>query len=205
MSLFCFRKHHITSAIFILFGFMSVCKVFAQKTDQTEDITHYFDDNGKSERKFIVKFGALSAFGGDAPLLVEFPINKHISLEAGAGVLLTSYIPPFPGRAVFDFSKIDRESGGYSLWLHPKHYYKQSYPESFYQGILIRHRSFEELETQINYTDLLLNSGVQYIIGSRFIIDMQYGLGYRLPHNEVAEQHANDFLMTLNLHLGILL
>ena len=205
MTLSCFRKHHIASAIFILFGFTSAFKAFAQKTDQTEDIAHYFNDNGTSERKFIVKFGALSAFGGDAPLLVEFPINKHISLEAGAGVLLTSYIPPFPGRAMLDFSKIDRKNGGYSLWLHPKHYYKQSYPESFYQGILIRKRSFEEDNTQIDYTDLLLNSGVQYLIRGRFVIDLQYGLGLRLPQNAAAERHSENFLMTLNLHLGIII
>ena len=178
-------------------------KVIAQN-DSIQDNSYYFDDGSISESKNLVKINVLSIIIGDLPVYYERIFGKSFSIEIGAGILLPYYIPEVT-QLFSNKSEIVDPNFGYSIWLHPKYYIQQA-PELNYFGIQFRRRNYNQT---IICTDLTFNYGLQFILGNRFILDYNVGLGFRFKTQKSPniEKEINEVVPVLpvGVKLGIIL
>jgi len=197
-------KIYILLAIFIISG-----NLIAQtNSNDTSDISKYFDDGRISNAKNVIKFNAISIITGDLPIYYERIINRQISIEAGIGLLLPYYGYEFPKNPDGN-QYVSDPDGGYSIWIHPKYYYGRA-PEDGYFGLQYRRRSYKENGFNIVYTDYTVNYGFQYYFGSRYVMDINFGLGIRtekVPDDfpkEIYELDKITFVAPFGIRLGIL-
>ncbi|MCD4681289.1 MAG: hypothetical protein K8S00_12965, partial [Bacteroidales bacterium] len=138
----------------------------------------------------------------------ERVIDRQMSIEVGIGLLLPYYGYEFPGSISIN-QVISDPDGGYSIWIHPKYHFIKA-QEGSYFGFQYRRRSYNENGSNIIYSDYTINFGFQLILGTRYIMDINWGLGYRykqvpdgfLPWTE--EFDKTSLVAPFGIRLGIL-
>ena len=179
------------------------------QNDSIANISYYFNDN-LHEEKGILKLGVYSIIEGELPFSYELPITRSLTVEVGVGLLLPYYMPEFPNnRKLFDL-ETQKRTMGYSLLICPKYYIQQSYPESWYVGIEIRKKEFEQKAETIKYVNTAFIIGHHWLMGQRTILDVYYGVGYQAAESGGSNTHldnptTNNIIIPFNIKLGIIL
>ena len=183
---------------------LSLAKTHAQDTNSLD---YYFDDNGISEARFIIKTNLFSVINGDLSIGIETPLSKRFSIEGGLGYQLPYYFSE-PGYLLLDqkdFIDISPKNG-YSILLQPKYYLLPNYPEMSYISLWYRRRHYNQKNGQsLQNIDLAVTWGVQFFIGAKAMIDFQYGFGLR--HNkgllDTSNSHPSKYTLAMPIALKI--
>ncbi len=170
--------------------------VFTQNDSLTNDIDSYFEDGGIKNAKNVFKINVLSLVNGDLPIFYERAISNVFSIELGVGILLPYYIPE-PPLLIKQIGTNNPPAAkdvkiGYSLYINPKIYFSHSAPTGFYIGFQWRHRSYKLPLKKLVYNDLIFNLGYVFNPKKRFVIEPNFGLGYRFINDKNIT--ATDFL-----------
>ncbi|MBC7451254.1 MAG: hypothetical protein H7259_07170 [Cytophagales bacterium] len=186
----------------ILLLIFSGKKALAQK-DTIKDISYYLDDGGISTNRDIIKVNIPSIITGDLPFFYERVLSRSIGIEAGVGILLPYYVPEIPITFISDVS-VKNTDGGYSLYLQPKYYFTHRAPEDIYIGMQVRRRTYFEDKISTVFTDLILNFGSQAHIKKNLIIDVSYGVGFRIITDAEENLHntIDGIVMPVAVKLG---
>lgn len=154
----------IVSMTYALFG--------QEKAD--EDLSQYFDDQGISQAKGILKTDAIAMIHGDWPLLYEHMLSDQFSIEGGVGLLMPYYVHDFLALIFTENNGITNNQLGVSFKGQLKLYTDKA-PDLHYWGVQLYHRSFSDL----GVTEFTFTKGWQRFVGKRLTIDYGLGLGIR--------------------------
>ncbi len=190
----------------IFLSFYSI-KSFAQETTPNDN-SYYFDDDGVSEARNLIKFNSIATLSGEVSFSYERILSKTFTVEFRTGLIMPHYIPDYYEVLEYSESVIKNEGikGGYSIGVQPKIYYFKA-PELAYTGLQLRRRVYN-LETQsLTYSDIYIVGGIQKIIMTRMVIDFSTGVGFRLKTfekiNPNDEQSNKELTLVLPLALKI--
>lgn len=179
------------------------------QNDSIQDNSYYFDDGGVAGSRNLLKINLLAVVHGDLAFNYERILSKRFSLEVGAGILLPYHIPDAAELILEEFP-IQDPKNGYSLWIHPRYYVLDNAAERFYLGIQLRRRNYN-LDNAGNqtiiYSDITYNCGFQWIIGKRYVFDLNYGLGFRSITKKGPGPDCENGTLTIpfGIKLGIIL
>lgn len=195
-------------SLLILLG----CISFSFAQTNADSLAFYFDDDGISVSKNIVKVNAAAVVNGDLPIHYERVLGNVIGLEVGIGLLLPYYLPDLieltahlSGESIL----IKDPGFGRSLWGQLKYYYADEGVEGRYIGFQYRTRKYKQpiQPAEVVHSDIVVNFGGQYIIGKRMLLDASLGLGNRFRREttssgEITKETA--LVMPLAIKLGYL-
>ncbi|MBI9053412.1 MAG: DUF3575 domain-containing protein [Bacteroidales bacterium] len=161
--------------LFLLIGFQFLFINLLAQNDSININSFYFDD-GIVNDKNLIKFNALSAINCDFNITYERILGNVIGIEVGIGLLLPYHVFEFSGDITNEIVESENLKLGYSLWVNPRYYVTREAPELSYFGILYRKRNYGK---SVIFTDVGVNFGYQFIVGTRMIIDSNIGIGLR--------------------------
>jgi len=170
-------------------------------------ISRYLDD-GTGGTTNILKINASSVIIGNLPILLEHVFSPSFTTEVGAGIILPYYVKEI-GQRIFSDPVVTKPDGGYSFSVEAKYYVFGAAPGQLYMSAMLRRREYHQDQQRIIFSDLLFNSGKQVSLGSRFMGEFGYGLGFRIVHapdfmTENLEDYSMlQFLVSINLKIGI--
>jgi hypothetical protein len=174
-------------------------------TSKAKDVSYYFDDNGISELKNVLKINILSIIQGDVPFYYERTFNKILSIEAGLGFQLPYFVKsPISIRNNED-PIIKSPDSGLSIWIFPRFYLAKTAPEGIYIGPQFRKRFYNQGTEKINVNDITYNAGLQFFTGKHFIIDLATGAGVSIINRTQPEALVNryfDISYQIDLKIG---
>ena len=156
----------------MLLLFTSIPSIGQEKGD--EDLSQYFDDEGISQAKGILKTDAIAMIHGDWPVLYEHMLSDQFSIEGGVGILMPYYVHDFLTLIFTENNGITNNQLGFSLKGQLKLYTDKA-PDLHYWGVQLYHRSFSDL----GVTEFTFTKGLQRFVGKRLTIDYGLGLGLR--------------------------
>jgi len=190
--------------------FLFFCYNLTAQTDDTEDDNaSFFDDgnNAVANRKNVLKLDFISTLNGDLSIQYERAVNKRFSVEIGVGRILPYYVPEFHILINPVLLTIEDPNHGYSLWFHPKYYFMDKVPKSYYTGVQLRRRYYNiGSENEIfTHNDLILTAGRQFMhIKQRLAIDFNsgYGLRFRKYKNDQGDVEKFQLFFQFSLKLG---
>lgn len=192
--------------LILIFSVLPFYEFYAQEESVT-DMSYYFDDSkGIFGGPRIIKINLASIAVGDLPIYYEQTLSESFSIEVGAGLLLPVYIDQVFGMR-FDYINAENLERRFSLWIHPKYYYKHTAPISQYIGPQLRKRFYNQNDQSLTYTDVTLNYGLQYKFGKRIVLDYNVGVGIRIKNDESSDSD-NDIIggvLAIGLKLGVIL
>ena len=190
----------------VAFLLFSIPKMLHSQDEPVQDVSYYLNDSGFSQRKNVIKLNLSSIVYGDLPIYYERALTNSLSVEVGAGIILPYYFP--------ELSLLDKEDngvvnpiGGTSIWIQPKIYYGGRAPENSYVSIQWRQRRYNLENNEITHTDITANFGYQLVLGKRFIIDYNTGIGFSMQKSKI-DDGTEDFTglsMPIGIRLGIIL
>lgn len=201
----------IKNAAFIIFGFIITSFPLSSycQTDSSSAFNekYFFDDNGLSNAKNIFKLNIASAIIGDLSLQYERKLSRRIGIEASVGALLPYYFPE-NDVLLLKGEPIVNPGLGYSYRLFPKYYLMADAPEGQYNGFLWRRR-FYHLDggNRMTFTDLTFQSGYQFSLSDRLLLDVNLGIGFRFRRYKSFSDPDQDnidhsLVMPLSLSIG---
>jgi len=189
--------------LYFLIFFFSLTSIIAQ--NDTDEVSQYFDDEGISSGKNIVKLNLASLVTGDLSIQYERVIGNRFSIELGAGLLMPFYVNEWP-KSKIDSNNISIENpkGGYSLRIIPKFSLYGEAPESGTAGFGYRKRHYILSDSKtITFNDYYLMFGWQMAIYQKWYIDFQIGAGYRYFYSNSLENDIDKkMIMPLSLSIG---
>ena len=160
-----------------------LCITFSfQSYAQPEDVSTYFNDDGISNSKNIIKIGVLGLVRGDAHILYERILNKGLGVEIGFGIMMPYYVPEF--SEAFDQSQIVRQPDGgtTSKRAQLRFYLARDAPEGTFSIIDYRNQryKFDNGESEATYTYYGLGYGKSRSIDSRLFMEYSATASARL-------------------------
>lgn len=179
--------------------------VLAQANDP-QDNSNYFDDDGISNARTIVKINVLAIANGDLPLHYERIFGKSFGVEVGLGLLLPYYYPELP-RLFTNEGTVDNLGFGHSLWIHPKYYVQGQAPTLNYYGLQFRRRNYSQNDRSIVYKDIVFTYGFQVDLSGRLMLDLSLGLGFQSIKESLLGDSADstDLVFPIGVKIGMLL
>lgn len=184
---------------------------------QEDANAQYFEDGGRSERKNVMKVGLLSFGHGDLFVAFEKKLNLKFGLEGGLGVIMPWHVPELT-EATSEIDEGLNDASGYSLRIHPTWNYHQNSIKTLYWGLQYRRRAYylnvlEPFTGERLYAfhnDFLFTGGIKYAFGSRFAVDLGYGIGVNLIHSNREYYRKMDaskvkFSLPITLKLGYII
>lgn len=177
LSMLSFFPRPLLWASLLLLGIMVLpCQ---RACAQDDDISQYLDDDNISEKRNIVLLNSTVVFTGDLPIHIERAFFRRIGLEVAAGLILPHYLFELPFSA--DRDELQDLRMGYSLWLHPKYYFRPYAPEYNYIGPQYRRRQYNlAAGGGIIFHDFSINYGFNLFLRKHFIFSYNVGIGYRM-------------------------
>lgn len=171
----------------LILSMITLCSCAILYGQNAEDVDYYLNDGGLSKRKNLIKLNPISIISGEVPFFYERIFSKSFGMEVGVGVLLPYYNPEFPELIWDNPIGVTNPVGGYSWYLFPKLYLGRGAPESTYVGFQVRKRNFDTDVGDKVFADLTVNFGGQSLVFKSMILELNWGLGFRLETDE-----AND-------------
>ena len=202
-------KHYPTFFWFFIILFIPIVSIEAQNDTKTDN-SEYFDDDGIDNAKNIFKVNLLSIYHGDLPISYERIIGESFGIEIGAGVILPYYNPDLPlllmkPETVEDFQPgLKNPDSGHSIWINPKYYFYNDGPDSRYGGLLFRSRKYNQGDEVFIQKDFIINSGTQFFVYKRLLMDIDYGVGFRIHSQKNIETNSFLVIVPINLKLGFI-
>lgn len=176
--------------LIILTGLLFATTIYAQSNTDTTSLAYIFDDGGLSEAKNVLKINLATIIVGDVPISYERVFGNSVAIEVGIGSLLPFYNSDlsevlFEDETLDESLTIDNPKGGRSFVIFPKFYSKQEAPLSVFYGIKYRDRRYTfESKEDVKIIDITFNSGIQYHLKGKLVMEVNYGLGFRTRQQE---------------------
>lgn len=188
------------------FFFMTMVVLMFPAFAQEDDVSQYLDDGGISLSKNILKVNLANVLIGEVPVSYERILGDAFGLEVGG-----AYILPYYGGTLLDEFTGNYHSGypssGKGFMVSPRYYMGREAPEKRHIGLQYRRRfvSYSNLSSEVR-TDFSLVSGSQWVLGNRFVLDMESGLAYSIVELYDAGMlyRASDITFQVSLKTGIL-
>lgn len=158
-----------------LLSMLLIC--FCWTHAQSNRISQYLDDNGRTEVSNIIKTDVTEILEGNIPIILDHKFNNFLALQGGVGLLTHSFFKPVIPPILADSKLYPDIKGGYSLYLQPVLYLGSF--ESLHMGIPLKYRRHGNQASSFEWNVIF---GYQWFRTRHLSFDLSVGVGVNYEH-----------------------